>query len=64
MIAVRDAETMAAELEQGLHHSYYFPHHARADLAKHVQRRLVGAAMGRAPKRSDARGDAGERIGP
>src|SRR3546814_1973652 len=31
----------------------------RADLAQHVERGLVGAAMGRAPEAGDARGDAG-----
>ena len=34
-----------------------------ADLLQHVERRLVGAAMGRAPQAGDAGGDAGERIG-
>ena len=35
----------------------------RADLAEHLQRRLVGAAMRRAPQAGDAGGDAGKRIG-
>ena len=35
----------------------------RADLAQHLERRLVGAAMRRAPQAGDAGGDAGERIG-
>ena len=34
-----------------------------ADLAEHSQRRLVGAAVRRAPQTGDAGGDAGERIG-
>ena len=34
-----------------------------ADLAQHVERRLVGAAVRRAPQAGDARGDAGERVG-
>ena len=35
----------------------------RADLGQHLQRRLVGAAMRRAPQAGDAGRDAGERIG-
>ena len=35
----------------------------RADLAEHLQRRFVGAAMGGPPQAGDAGGDAGERIG-
>ncbi len=35
----------------------------RADLAQHVERGLVGAAMRRAPQSGDAGSDAGERIG-
>ena len=34
-----------------------------ADLLQHLERGLVGAAMGRAPQAGDAGGDAGERIG-
>ena len=34
-----------------------------ADLAQHVERRLVGATMCRSPQASDAGRDAGERIG-
>ena len=34
-----------------------------ADLAQHVERGLVGAAVRRAPQAGDARGDAGERVG-
>ena len=33
-----------------------------ADLAQHVERRLVGAAVRRAPQAGDARRDAGERV--
>ena len=35
----------------------------RADLLQHLQRRLVGAAMGGAPQAGDAGRDAGERVG-
>ena len=35
----------------------------RADLLQHLERRLVGAAMRRAPQAGDAGRDAGERIG-
>ena len=35
-----------------------------ADLGEHLQHRLVGAAMRRAPQAGDAGGDAGERVGP
>ena len=35
----------------------------RADLGQHLERRLVGAAMRRAPQAGDAGGDAGEGIG-
>ena len=35
----------------------------RADLGEHLERRLVGAAMRRAPEAGDAGRDAGERVG-
>ena len=34
-----------------------------ADVDEHAQAGLVGAAVGRAPERGDARGDAGEGVG-
>ena len=34
-----------------------------ADFAEHLERRLVGAAVRRAPQAGDAGGDAGERVG-